>query len=339
MLIADDVGSNELSTVLVVESLHGGILDAWELSDDSLHLLQLDAEAANLHLSVAAAYELYVSIRQIAHDVAGAIATLVFSISVEGILDIHLRRLLRTVQIAAAHLRSAHPQLTTSALRQAVAQLVDDVESQVVERLADGDVQLLVLHPVVSRKDGALRRSVAVVHLVVRRRIERRELLSTHGEEAQRVVVGVRGKLIAHLRRDERMGDLVLLEVDVQIGQVQSDVLADDVDAGSAGHSGIDVHHAGVEAVAGVGRHVAGIVELEAPLIPMAEGYDVAVFQLAALGHTRRATGVEHDEEVVGGDVGLHGLRGFGQTVDLLRQEHRTLVFIHQVSQLLVGDE
>ena len=74
---------------------------------------------------------------------------------------------------------------------------------------------------------------------------------------------------------------------------------------------------------------MAGIVELEAPLIPMTKGHDVAMFQLAALGHTRRAAGVEHDEEVVGGDVGLHGLRGFGQTADLLRQEHRTLVFIH----------
>ena len=222
--------------------------------------------------------------------------------------DVHLGGLLRTIQVAAAHLRTAHPQLAAGTLWQAVALLVDDVETEVVERLADGNVLLAVLHPVVGGEDGALRGTVAVVHLVALRRIERREFLATHGEEAQRVVVGVRGKLIAHLGGDERMGDEVLFEILVQVGQVQADVVADDVDAGTAGQRGIDVHHAGVEAVAGVGCHMASLAEFEATLIPVAEGHDVAVFQLAALGHTRRAAGVKHDEEAVGLDVGLHGL-------------------------------
>ena len=57
--VADNVGSNELATsILIFESLHGDILDAWELTDDALHLFQFDAETTNLHLSIATAYKL-----------------------------------------------------------------------------------------------------------------------------------------------------------------------------------------------------------------------------------------------------------------------------------------
>ena len=240
--VAYDVGGDKLSSVLVVEGLHGGILDAGIL------------ETAYLHLSVLAADKLDVAIGQVAHDVARAVAASVFLVGIsKRISDVHLGGLLWTVQVAAAHLRTAHPQFAAGTLGQTVALLVDDVETEVVERLADGDVQLLVLHP------------------VVRRRIERRQLLATHGEEAQRVVVGVRGKLIAHLGGDERMGNQVLFEILVQVGQVQADVVADDVDAGTAGHCGIDVHHAGVETVAGIGCHMASLAEFEATLIPVAE--------------------------------------------------------------------
>ena len=70
LLIADDIGSNKLTAIVIVKGLHGNILDAMVFANHSLYLLHLDAEATNLHLTVAATHELYVAVRQIAHDVA-----------------------------------------------------------------------------------------------------------------------------------------------------------------------------------------------------------------------------------------------------------------------------
>ncbi len=73
LAVAHYVGSYILSPALFVKGLHGDILDAGVLAYDALHLLQLYAEAADLHLSVPAAHKLYVAIGQIAHYVAGAV--------------------------------------------------------------------------------------------------------------------------------------------------------------------------------------------------------------------------------------------------------------------------
>ena len=61
LLIADDIGCNELATVLIVKGLYGSILDTWELTNHSLHLFQLDAETTDLYLSVATAHKLDVA--------------------------------------------------------------------------------------------------------------------------------------------------------------------------------------------------------------------------------------------------------------------------------------
>ena len=80
LLIADDIGCDELSCAsLLIEGLNGGILDAWELTDHSLHFFQFDAEATNLHLSILASNELDIAVGQIADDVACTINTGVFS--------------------------------------------------------------------------------------------------------------------------------------------------------------------------------------------------------------------------------------------------------------------
>ena len=111
LLIADDVGSDELTSAasFLIEGLHGSVLDAREFADDCLHLFQLDAEATDLHLSVATAYELNVARGQIAYDVARAIDSRVLLIICKGIADIHFCRFLRTVQVATAHLRATDP--------------------------------------------------------------------------------------------------------------------------------------------------------------------------------------------------------------------------------------
>ena len=73
LLVRHDIGGYVFASRRVVEGLHGGVLDAGELADDSLHLFELDAEAANLHLTVFAAHKLYVAVLAVTHDVARAV--------------------------------------------------------------------------------------------------------------------------------------------------------------------------------------------------------------------------------------------------------------------------
>ena len=73
LLVADDVGGDVLAAVLILKGLHGGILDARVLADDSLHLFQLDAEATDLHLAVLTADKLDVAVGEVAHNVSRAI--------------------------------------------------------------------------------------------------------------------------------------------------------------------------------------------------------------------------------------------------------------------------
>ena len=108
--VADNISSDELAvTALFIEGLYGSILDTGKFTDHALHLFQLDAEATNLHLSVLATYELDIAVGQIAYDVASAIYTGIFFLISKWIANIHLRRLLRSVQIASAHLWTTDP--------------------------------------------------------------------------------------------------------------------------------------------------------------------------------------------------------------------------------------
>ena len=107
LLVADDIGRNKLTaaTSFLIEGLNRSILDARELTNHSFYLLQLDTETANLHLSVATAYKSDISVRQIAYDVATLIDPVVFAFIKERIVDKHLCRLFRTVQITTNNLR------------------------------------------------------------------------------------------------------------------------------------------------------------------------------------------------------------------------------------------
>ena len=153
-----------------------------------------------------------------------------------------------------------------------------------MKRIVIWDVQFVILHPVIGGENGAFRGTVAVVHLVVRWRVERREFLATHRKAAQRMVLDVGRELVAHLCGDERMGDTLLVEVVVQVGQIQTYVIADDMNASTAGEGRVEVHHAGIETIAGIRRHAVGGRQPIMALIPMAESHKVAVFKLAALG-------------------------------------------------------
>ena len=74
------------------------------------------------------------------------------------------------------------------------------------------------------------------------------------------------------------------------------------------------------------------------PLVPMAESHQVAMFELTALGRARRTRSVKHDEEARRSDVGLYRLCR-RQRVDVFRQQHFTLVFINDGTQLLVSNQ
>ena len=55
-MVANDICGDKLSTARLVESLHRGILNAWELSDNTFYLFQLNAKTTNLHLPIAPTY-------------------------------------------------------------------------------------------------------------------------------------------------------------------------------------------------------------------------------------------------------------------------------------------
>ena len=177
---------------------------------------------------------------------------------------------------------------------------VDDVEAHIVERTTDGNVLLLLVHQIGSGEDGTLCGAIDIIEAVARWRCDAGQFLAACGEVQQRVVLNVRGKLESHLSGHKRVGDVLALEVVVQGYQVKAQLLGYDVYGGSTGQSGIEVHHAGIEAIAGIGRHVVLGLQCIVALIPVAEGNEVGMCQLATLRHACRTARVEKDEEAVG---------------------------------------
>ena len=82
-------------------------------------------------------------------------------------------------------MRTTNPQLTCSPERKTVELLVNNVKAHIVERFADRNILLVVLHQISSRKDSTLRRSVSIMQVVVLRRLDSREFLTTNGEMLQ----------------------------------------------------------------------------------------------------------------------------------------------------------
>ena len=173
---------------------------------------------------------------------------------------------------------------------------VNDVEVDIVERLADGYFLHLLRHVISGDEDGRLRRSIDIIELIALWRRDGSQLLSTRRKELQRVVLDVGGKLVAHLRRHKRVGDIVLLEVVVQGHQIEAQLLWHDVYTGATGQGGVHIHHTGIKAITGIGGHAVLRLQTVETLVPMAEADEVAVSELAALGYARRTGGIEEDE-------------------------------------------
>ncbi len=338
LFVTDDVGSYILTTILIIKGLHSDILYARELSDDSLHLLHLHTEAANLHLTVLTAHKLNVAVRLVADYVARTIDTAILRRVVERVFQIGFSRLFWTVQIASAYLRSADPQFACRAHRESVELFVNYIELEVVQWLAYWEVYLVFLQLVVGGENGAFRRAVAVKHPVGRRG-ERRQFFASYGEATQRMIIHIGGKLEAHLGGHEGMRYIVFVEIFIQIGKVETDVVAHNVDAGAASQSGIHIHHAGVEAIAGVGCHTVVGSETVIALIPMTEGHQVAVLQLTALRRACGTRGVKQDEQARWRNLSGQLAVDSRQLFYIFGKQHLTLIFIHQLAQFLIGYE
>ena len=180
LLIADDIGSNELTTAFIVKGLYGDVLNTGELFDDSFHLAHLDAEATNLHLPVASTNELQIAVRQPSYDVTGVIDTFIVRVLTKGVRRECLGVLFRTVQVAASHLRATDPQLTLLSAVHQMPVLVDHIEAESVEGFANGRILLVLMNGIGCSEDGTLGRAIAVMKLEIGRRFHGDEALATY---------------------------------------------------------------------------------------------------------------------------------------------------------------
>ena len=71
------------------------------------------------------------------------------------------------------------------------------------------------------------------------------------------------------------------------------------MDRCTAGKGGIEIHHAGVETVAGVRGDAAVSGEVEPTMVPLAERRDVAVYKLTAFRRSRGTGGVKENEYIL----------------------------------------
>ena len=174
--------------------------------------------------------------------------------------------------------------------------LINDEESEVIQRFADRDILLLFVYRIGRREDGTLGRTVRVMKQVVSRRCDSREFFSSHRQVLEGMIVAVLCKLIADLGRHERMGDTFGLEVMIQIRQVQTDIFADDIDCCTASERRVHIHHVRVETVRSVRRHFVSCMEVIIAMVPMTESHEVTMLELAAFRHTGGAGGIKEDE-------------------------------------------
>ena len=139
------------------------------------------------------------------------------------------------------------------------------------------------------------------------------------------------------------------LKVVVEGDEVQTQLLGDDMHGGTTSQSRIQVHHTGIETVAGVGSHVVHWLQAVEALIPMAECHQVAMCQLAPLRYARRARGVEKDEKVLGLETYTPQLLNstspqlliftIPQPHQVLRQQHISLILINDGAKLLISNQ
>ena len=239
---ADDIGREEFAGTHAgfVEGLHRNVLDIREFADDGFHFLELDAEAADLHLTVFSAHEFYLAVFPLADNVSGAVGPGVLGIFVKGVVHKHFGRFVRAVEVSQAHLGAGDPEFSLFSPGHLLS-VLDYVRLDVFHRPADGDVLFLLFDLFVHHVADGFRGAVAVEQAVVRQR-EAGHLFAAgvHGFEALAVRI-VDGKLRGHLGGHKAARDAVFLKVIVQGGQVEPDALRDDIKSAAADEGTVQV--------------------------------------------------------------------------------------------------
>ena len=128
------------------------------------------------------------------------------------------------------------------------------------------------------------------------------QLLACHGEMQQGVVLDVGGKLIAHLRGHEGMGDVFALQIFVERHQIQAQFLRDNKYGGATRQRRVDALLVYIETIAGIFGHVMLGLQVVVFPVPVAVAHQIAMRELAALWHSCRSAGIEQDETIGGGE-------------------------------------
>ena len=294
LLVADDIGSDELTAVGIIEGLNGSIFDAGELANDSFNLLEFDTETANLHLSVPSADKLDIAVLAVVNDVAGFVATQAVPI------DEDFCGLLGLVEVSERHLRSSHIELAVRAGRYFFAVLPHDDESRTVRiGFADRYIGFVLGHEETADINRTLRRAVAV-HQLIRRRIEADKFLAARTEPLQaRDVRIIEHKLRCHLGGHKAVGDVLVLYISVESLQIKTDLVAHDADSRTRLDATPEVHLEGIEAVTGVGGVLALRSQADGLHMKIQECQDVRFAEHDALGDAGCTGGIEQHKSLV----------------------------------------
>jgi len=123
----DDVADEAWIGAVFHTGEHGAFADGFMPREDRFDFAQLDAEAANFHLVIAATQVIELAVRTHAGEIAAGVEEAGAS-RLEGIRDEPLTRELGPIEIAARDSRAADPHLADFACRHLFSLLVDDVD-------------------------------------------------------------------------------------------------------------------------------------------------------------------------------------------------------------------
>ena len=209
----------------------------------------------------------------------------------------------------------------------------------IVNRSADGHTRI---HPVDGHdacKYAALCGAVAVDERgTIGPGWHGQHLFAAQDEPAELLRSGHAVKLASDLGGHEGMGDAHAVEPLLHRRQIQAYLLLDDAHARAGGQRRVLIHHVGVKAKAGIGRHAAVFVQMEIIPVPMAEVGQVPVLQHHALGRPHGAGGVEQYEKILRRRMRARCGNGW-ESIYIPREQHGAVVFTHPVQQGLVRDQ
>ncbi|PPS81433.1 hypothetical protein BZZ08_05504 [Streptomyces sp. MH60] len=302
--------------------------DAGVGGEGRLHLARLDAQPADLDLSVAAADVLQAAVAVPAGQVAGAVHPR--ARRTERVRKEAFRRQSGAPLVAAGH-RTGDVQLADHARRYRRQPRTQHIGAHVAQGFADRHTArgVPVLGRVHRERTGveALGLAVAVDDPYARERLAG-PLHQRRGQGLAREHEGLHAggarDPVEDLGEHRRDGaDHAAVPV-VAFAQLQD--VADHLDDAARGERRHDLEHRHVEVDGRAGQHLAARAHADDRRQPQHAVDHAVMGDGHALGDTGRARGVHHVREVVGAQVGLDGARLRVVQVQLVQQQHRHVV-------------